>query len=104
MGNSISGIFATRREAEMAIERLVQNHGVPRQDVLVAPAGAENTAGTEPAGSDAKRGPVSPPPEDDSPLHGRIAVSLPAGDLDVDTVLAVFADFQAEDVRSGPDV
>lgn len=104
MGSTISGIFDTRREAEMAIERLVQEHGLDRAAVLVTTATAENSAGIEVAGSDAKRGPASPPDDgDDAALNGRITVSVHAEDADPDLVLGVFAEFKASDVRSGPD-
>ncbi len=103
MGHNISALFDTRREAEMAIEHLVQDHGVPRQDILVTPAGTENSAGAAIGGSDAKRGPASPPADGDAALNGRIAVTLPAEDLDTDKIMAVFADFRARDVRIGRD-
>lgn len=105
MGHNISGLFDTRREAEMAIEHLVQTHQVPRQDILVTPASAENSAGTEVAGSDTKRGEAAPPADDDAAaLHGQLVVTLPAGDLDPDAIMAVFADFRARDVRIGRDI
>ncbi|KPF62312.1 hypothetical protein IP88_15000 [alpha proteobacterium AAP81b] len=103
MGDRISGIFATRREAEMAVERLVQEHDVPRGAILVAPAAAENSVGSEIGGSDAKRGPQAPAPEAGAALHGAIAVSLPAGDLDSERILAAFREFDARDVRIGRD-
>lgn len=105
MGTTISGIFDTRREAEMAIERLVQEHHVDRAAVMVTTATAENSAGIEVAGSDAKRGPASPPDDaEDAALNGRIAVSVHTQDADPDLVLGVFAEFNASGVRSGPHV
>ncbi len=56
MANVISGTFDTRREAEMAVERFVQGHGVDRSAIRIVPVSAENSAGVEVAGADAKRG------------------------------------------------
>src|SRR3712207_8480283 len=42
---TITGSFNTRREAEMAVEHLVQDYGLDRSRVHVRPAGEENTSG-----------------------------------------------------------
>ncbi|KAB7648953.1 hypothetical protein [Polymorphobacter fuscus] len=95
---STSGIFDTRREAEMAIERLVQEHGVDRAVIAVAPAGRQNSVGIEVAGSDAKRGDAEPARDDEAALNGRIAVTVPDGvDAPVDDV---FREFHATDIRA----
>ena len=52
MGTTLNATFETRREAEMTVERLVQEHGLNRADIFIAPAGDENTAGEEQGGSD----------------------------------------------------
>lgn len=39
MGANLTGRFETRRDAEMAVERLVQEHGVDRGSILFAPWG-----------------------------------------------------------------
>ena len=39
MSAAITGTFATRRDAEMAVERLVQEFGVERTDIFIAPEG-----------------------------------------------------------------
>lgn len=92
MSQTIKSTFATRRDAELAIEHLVQEHGVERTDIFVAPAGAENSAGEAISGSDLP--PASPGEEAraDSPLNGGIEVSV---DLqDDDQASAVHAVFQ----------
>ena len=53
---TLKGTFATRREAEMAVERLVQEHEIDRKAIQIAPEGAANSAGDETAGSDAEAG------------------------------------------------
>jgi hypothetical protein len=50
---TITGSFNTRREAEMAVEHLVQEYNLDRSRVDVRPAGEENTAGTVASGADA---------------------------------------------------
>jgi hypothetical protein len=49
----ITGSFNTRREAEMAVEHLVQDYGLDRSLVDVRPAGEENTSGNVASGADA---------------------------------------------------
>ena len=71
--STITGEFATRREAELAVERVVQEYGVPRSDVFIQPAGGANSAGTRAAGADAK---VTPEPQGQQKLEGPIEVSV----------------------------
>ena len=52
-GRTITGSFNTRREAEMAVEHLVQDYGLDRSRVHVRPAGDENTSGNVASGADA---------------------------------------------------
>jgi hypothetical protein len=73
MSTTIIGEFDTRRSAELAVEHLVQEHRVPRGDVSVRPAGAANTTGTKPAGSDAK---IAPEPEGEQVLNGPVQVTV----------------------------
>jgi len=84
MDRSLTGRFDTRREAELAIEHLVQEHGVPRDRVSVLPLGNSNTAGTRPAGSDLPDANPASRQRDDAALHGRVEVSvaLPEGSVE----------------------
>jgi hypothetical protein len=50
---TLTGSFNTRREAEMAVEHLVQDYGLDRSLVDVRPAGEENTSGNVASGADA---------------------------------------------------
>ena len=77
MAKTIRGDFATRREAELAIEHLVQEYGIDRQAVQVTPAGEENTSGVVPAGADRDQRTGDPGA---SPTHGRITVSVQVED------------------------
>lgn len=100
MGTTLNATFETRREAEMTVERLVQEHDVDRTDIFVAAAGDENTAGEEQAGSDTEAGEPSPQNRADAPLHGAVTVSVDIEDeAKVAKVREAFGEFQAASVR-----
>ena len=73
MESTIIGQFHTRREADLAVERVVQEYGVPRSDVFIQPVGGANSAGTLPSGADVKRAPA---PEPHQHLEGALEVSV----------------------------
>lgn len=99
MATTLKASFDTRREAEMTVERLVQEYDIERTDIFVAAEGDENTAGEEEAGSDAKAGEPSTPSRNDAALNGRISVSVDIDDDDrAEEVRAAFAEFGAQDV------
>lgn len=56
MERPIVAHFETRREAELAVEHLVQEHGVARTDIFVRAKGESNSAGVRPAGADVESG------------------------------------------------
>ena len=98
MGATLTGEFETRREAEMTVERLVQEYGIDRGAILVAAAGPENSSGTEEAGSDTAAGSPTPESRDDAELNGRIAVSVEVPDELAEKVRAAFSEFDASAV------
>jgi len=99
MGTTLTAQFETRREAEMTIERLVQEHGIERTDIFVVAAGQENTAGAETAGSDAKAGEPSEDERHDAALNGAIEVSVDLeDDAKASLIREAFAEFSAHDV------
>jgi hypothetical protein len=69
---TIIGEFNTRRSAELAVEHVVQECGVSRNDVFVQPIGGTNTVGTRPAGADEK----APKPAGHQKLEGPPEVSV----------------------------
>lgn len=95
----LSATFDTRREAEMAIEHLVQQLHIERSFIFVAPVAPQNSAGIEVAGADAKRDGLEEPSGDEAALNGRIEVSLDRDDGDESDVRAVFEDFGASGIR-----
>lgn len=67
---TIRATFETREAADIAVEHLVQQHGVSRPDIFVQPVDDANTVGTRPSGSDLGQGGRS-----DAPIRGEIEVS-----------------------------
>lgn len=99
MGTTLNASFETRREAEMTVERLVQEHQINRADIFIATAGEDNSAGVAPAGSDSEAGEPSPPIRDDAPLNGAVTVSVDVEDeAKVAKVREAFGEFEAADV------
>jgi hypothetical protein len=97
LDSTIIGEFDTRRGAELAVEHVVQECGVPRSDVFVQPAGAANTVGTRPAGSDAK---AEPAPEGRQKLEGPIEVSVDFHGDTPDKIAAVLKGAGAKTIRT----
>jgi hypothetical protein len=99
MSTNLSAKFDTRRDAEMTVERLVQQFRIERTDILVKADGDDNTAGVEEAGSDTAAGTPTPESRDDAALEGRVVVSVKIDDESLaDEVRAAFGEFDAEDV------
>ncbi len=90
MKRTITGLFNTRREAEMAVEHLTQEHGFDRSRVRTHAAGEENTSGTVLSGADAAAVAEGETPE--GVRHGRVAVLMEADDAEVERVSHAFRD------------
>ena len=89
MSQTLKTTFATRREAELAIEHLVQEHGIKRTDIFVAPEGEANSAGEAISGSDRAAASPSEETRTDAALNGRIEVSV---DIQDDTLATLVSD------------
>jgi len=68
--------FDTRRDAETAVEHLVQEHGIDRADIFVRAPGPANTAGVRPAGADVESGHPGVEKRGEPELAGPIEVSV----------------------------
>lgn len=94
----IVGCFETRREAELAVEHCVQEHGIDRADIFIQAAESENTVGTVVGGAD-ERSPQSTNEERSDPaLHGLIEVSVEVDDDRANVVRAAFEDAGAQSI------
>jgi hypothetical protein len=78
MATTIERTFDNRREAELAIERLVQEYDFERTDVFVSSAGDKNSAGDTPSGGDTATDLEAE--RSDAPLSDPISVSVDVND------------------------
>jgi hypothetical protein len=97
MEGTVIGKFETRREAELAVEHVVQEHGVQRTDVFIEPVGGANSAGTRAAGADAK---ASPEPEASRHLESEIEVSVDLHGGDRNKIVEAMKGAGAKTVRT----
>lgn len=95
---TVTAIFETRREAELAVEHLVQEHGVERDEIAVGTDGDENSAGTEVSGSDQDTE-LEDGDADEAALNGAISVVVTVeGDELAETVQEFLEEFGGGDV------
>ncbi|KQS04471.1 hypothetical protein ASG11_09600 [Sphingomonas sp. Leaf357] len=91
---TITAIFETRRDADLAVEHLVQEHDIERGDIALESATAENSAGNDAGGADLEDG-----SEEDAALEGGIKITITLEDEDgLDDVGDVLQEFGASDV------
>ncbi|GJE58316.1 hypothetical protein [Methylobacterium trifolii] len=90
MSKTISAAFKSRRDAEMAVEHIVQEHGLDRAAVTVGPASDENTAGTEAARADVEDGHLKSGTEGEPALAGMVKVSVRTDAAAADKVVSSF--------------
>lgn len=69
---TIRATFDTRAAADLAVEHLVQQHGISRPDIFIQSATHQNTTGTTPSGGDVSHEEGA---RNDAPLGGEIEVS-----------------------------
>ena len=97
MASTLTATFETRREAELVIERLVQEFAVDRKAITVGPEGNRNSVGTSRSGGDENAGDPSTDARADAPLEGRIQVSVDLADrTDGDAVRRAFSEFKGD--------
>lgn len=100
MERTIIGSFSTRRQAELAVEHLVQEHGIARTDVFIQAQGRANSAGTEMAGADIESGHPGVAKRGRPELEGAVEVSVDCHGNDATVVEAAFKDAGAKQLRS----
>jgi len=97
MATTVTAHFDTRRDAELAIERLIQKHGLDRRTISVGAAGAENTVGITAAGADTDAATGVP---EEAAQAGRVAVTVAAGAASTRIVRDAFAECGAADITA----
>jgi len=79
-GMTIFANFDTRRDAEIAVEHLVQEHGIERADIFIRSTSDANTAGVRPAGADVESGHPGVGKRGKPELSGPIEISVDCRD------------------------
>ena len=74
--DGLCALFKTRGEADLAVEHLVQEHGVERGLIFIEPAGELNTAGDEPSGGDSATAEPGTGERSDAALSGAIRLTV----------------------------
>ena len=76
MESTITAQFETRREAELAVEHLVQTHDIQRADIFIRARGEANSAGVKAAGADVESGHDDAEERGSPELAGLLVVSV----------------------------
>ena len=97
MPRTVSAEFDTRLDAEMAVEHIVQEHGLDPQSVSILPVTQENSAGTAVAGADTEDGHRKTDTEGEPALTGRLRVAVDVDDAAYDKVLSSFATYKTSE-------
>lgn len=100
MEQTIVAQFETRRSAEIAVEHLVQEHGIDRSDIFVRAPGAANTSGVRAAGADVESGHPGVEKKGEPELAGPIEVSVDCHDDRGTLVQSVLQRAGAVEVRA----
>ncbi|WP_028749229.1 hypothetical protein [Rhizobium mesoamericanum] len=94
---TIRATFKTREAADLAVEHLVQQHGISRPDIFIQSASDRNTSGSVPSGGDASH---PDGPRRDAPLAGEIEVSADIASYQVAAVQRSLGDAGALRISS----
>jgi hypothetical protein len=100
MERTIVANFDTRRDAETAIEHLVQEHGIDRTDIFVRALGMANTTGTKAAGADVESGHPGVAKQGEPKLSGPIEVSVECDAAHTTVVRSTFEKAGATQLRT----
>jgi hypothetical protein len=100
-GATLTATFATRRDADLVIERLVQEEKIERTNIFVAALGDENTAGFRASGADVESGHSGVEAEGSPALEGGIAISVDMMDkTKLSTIRGVFEEMGGEGIAA----
>jgi hypothetical protein len=100
-GATIEATFNTRRQADLAVEHLVQELGIERTDIFLAAEGDANSAGSVVDGADAESGHPGVDPAGDPALAGGIAVSIDVADEAVlPAIRSTLEDYGGKDIAA----
>jgi hypothetical protein len=94
----VTGLFETRRAAEIAVERMVQDRGFDRKRIQAFAEGSDNSSGTVVSGADADDERRGEPAE--GQRAGAIRVLAEVEEGDVEMALEAFRDAGAAEVAA----
>ena len=100
MPKTITAEFTSRRDAETAVEHLVQEHGLDRGAVRIASASDLNTVGTQAAGADLEGGTRKTGTEGEPALAGKIRVSVDVAENETDKAISSFETYGGSRISS----
>jgi hypothetical protein len=100
MERTVVAYFDNRRDAELAVEHLIQERGIERTDIFLQAQGAANTAGVKAAGADVESGHPGVEKHGAPKLDGAIELSVDCHGGDRDKVLKTLQEIGAKGVRS----
>lgn len=98
MQKTVAAEFETRRQAEMTVEHLSQEHGIDPGAISIVPVAAKNSAGTQIDGSDHENTGDKAGTEPHPALAGKLRVSVEADEALADKVLSSFAAYGGRQV------
>lgn len=101
MEQTVVATFDNRRDAELAVEHLIQERGIQRTDVFLQARGPANTAGVKAAGADVESGHPGVEKRGTPKLDGEIELSVDCHGSQPDMVLKTLKDSGAKTVRAG---
>ncbi len=101
MEQKVVAYFDNRREAELALEHLIQERGIERTDVFLQARGAANTAGVKAAGADVESGHPGVAKRGSPKLDGEIELSVDCHGSERDMVMKTLKETGAKTVRAG---
>lgn len=94
----LAATFSTREDADLAVEHLVQEHGVDRLAIFVEAVGDVNSAGADRSGGDSPT--ARSLGRDDAPLNGTLRVTLATDGRHVSQLRNVLTEAGAVEVRT----
>lgn len=97
MSETIKVRFKTRRDADLALEHLVQEYAVDRTDIFISAAGNDNSVGSEAAGADVESGHPNEHADGDPALAGDIELSVDVNDARAPSLRQALAELGASD-------
>ena len=100
MPQTVFAYFDSRRDAELALEHLIQERGIERTDVFLRARGEANSAGTRPAGADVESGHPGVEKHGKPKLEGEIELSVDCDEIKQDMVLKTLKDAGGKKLRS----